>query len=169
MNAFRHPIGPERPASPAASYGVPMSSAGLVDWDLVVTRLAAERNYWLATVDTESRPHAMPVWGVLVDDDLYLETDAATLKARNIATNPAVAVHLEDGDRVVAAEGSAEPFVPGPVLGPQIEAAFAAKYSGYRPTPDEWDAGGLYRIVPRVLFAWNDMPSATRWRFGVAG
>jgi hypothetical protein len=26
----------------------------------------------------------MPVWGVLVEDDLYLETDAVTLKARNM-------------------------------------------------------------------------------------
>ena len=37
----------------------------------------------------------VPVWGVLVDDDLYLETGAAnTKKVRNLAANPAVAVHL---------------------------------------------------------------------------
>jgi hypothetical protein len=79
-----------------------------------------------------------------------------------------VVIHLEDGDRVVAAEGSAEPFVPDPFLGSRLAAAFAAKYDGYQPAADEWDAGGLYRIVPRVLFASHDMPSATRWRFPAA-
>jgi nitroimidazol reductase NimA-like FMN-containing flavoprotein (pyridoxamine 5'-phosphate oxidase superfamily) len=137
----------------------------MIAWDEVMERLSAERNFWLATVDPRHRPHAMPVWGVFVDDDLFLETSGVTLKARNVAANPAVAVHLEDGDRVVAIEGRAEPITPDRLLGERLAAAFAAKYVGYRPSPGEWSRGGLYRIVPRVAFAWHDMPSATRWRF----
>ena len=137
----------------------------MIAWDEVTERLSTARNYWLATVDPLQRPHAMPVWGVFVDDDLFLETSAVTLKARNLATNPAVAVHLEDGDRVVAIEGRAEPIAPDRPLGERLAAAFSTKYEGHRPSADQWQEGDLYRVVPRVVFAWHDMPSATRWRF----
>ena len=46
-----------------------------------------------------------------------------------------------------------------------IAEAFAAKYATYRPEATEWDDGGLYVVLPRVVFAWRDMPTATRWRF----
>ena len=47
--------------------------------------------------------------------------------------------------------------------------AFAAKYEGYTPTPDDWGPsghGGLARIDPQTVLAWRDMPTATRWRLG---
>jgi Pyridoxamine 5'-phosphate oxidase len=118
----------------------------------------------MATVDGRHRPSAMPVWGVVVEDDLYLETPNVTRRARNLKSNPSVAVHLELGDNVVAIEGVAERIVPEPDLAVAIAAAFAAKYDAYRPEPTEWDGGGLYAVVPRVVFAWRDMPTATRWR-----
>jgi hypothetical protein len=48
VNAFRRRVGPERPASPPESYGVPRSAAGMIGWDEVAERLATARNYWLA-------------------------------------------------------------------------------------------------------------------------
>ena len=165
FHTFADPIGPERPRTPDRSYGVPARGGELMTWDMVVERLRDALNYWVATVDPRGRPHAMPIWGVFVEDDLYLETSPRTLKARNLATNPAVAVHLEDGTHVVAVEGVAQPFTPDPGLAELIAAAYAAKYENYRPAPTDWDRGGLYRIVPRVVFAWRDMPTATRWRF----
>jgi len=134
-------------------------------WAWVRERLDPARTYWMATVDTRGRPNAMPAWGVVVEDDLYLETPAVTRRARNLLSNPAVAVHIELGDHVVAIEGVAEGIAPEPELAVAIAAAFAAKYGTYRPEPTEWDGGGLYAILPRVVFAWRDMPTATRWRF----
>jgi nitroimidazol reductase NimA-like FMN-containing flavoprotein (pyridoxamine 5'-phosphate oxidase superfamily) len=165
LHAFAAPIGPERPRTPDRSYGVPVRGGELMKWDTVVERLSDALNYWVATVDHRGWPHATPIWGVFVEEDLFLETSPTTFKARNLARNPAVAVHLHDGDRVVAVEGVAEPFKPEPRLTELIASAFAAKYPGYRPDPTDWERGGLYRIVPRVVFAWRDMPTATRWRF----
>jgi nitroimidazol reductase NimA-like FMN-containing flavoprotein (pyridoxamine 5'-phosphate oxidase superfamily) len=164
-HAFRDPGRGERPLSPPPSYGVPEVGGELMTWSWVRQRLDPARTYWMATVDPQHRPSAMPVWGVVVQDDLYLETPAVTRRARNLASNPAVAVHLELGDHLVAVEGVAEGIVPEPTLAAAIATAFAAKYETYRPEPTEWDAGGLFVIVPRTVFAWRDMPTATRWRF----
>ncbi len=46
----------------------------------------------LATSSTENRPHAAGVLYALVDRDLYVHTDLASRKARNIAANHRVAV-----------------------------------------------------------------------------
>jgi len=119
-------------------------------WAWVRERLDPARIYWMATVDARGRPNAMPV---------------VTRRARNLSSNPAVAIHIELGDHVVAIEGVAEGIAPEPELAVAIAAAFAAKYGTYRPEPTEWDGDGLYIVLPRVVFAWRDMPTATRWRF----
>jgi hypothetical protein len=35
--------------------------------------------------------------------------------------------------------------------------AYAGKYAelGYSPEPTQWDDGGLFEIVPRVILAWT--------------
>jgi hypothetical protein len=30
---------------------------------------------------------------------------------------------------------------------------------------DDWDDGVVHQIEPRVILAWSDMPTSTRWRF----
>jgi hypothetical protein len=141
----------------------------MVDWTSVVERLRAASAYWLATVTRSHGPHVVPVWGVLVRDDLYLEIGAPeTAKARNLAANPAVAVHLDGVDDAVIVLGTAAPVRPDPDLGTELAATFRAKYAGYLPGPTAWDGGGLVRIEPATLLAWRDMPTATRWRFPAA-
>jgi hypothetical protein len=138
----------------------------MIDWPFVTERLAAARSYWVATVRPDGRPHAAPVWGVFVEDDLFLETSPTTLKARNIARRPAVSVHIELGDHAVIVDGEASDFRPDPALAQTIAAAFAVKYAGYAPTSDAWDNGSLFLVRPHNVLAWRDMPTATRWRFG---
>jgi hypothetical protein len=58
----------------------------------------------LATSSAESRPHVAGVLYALVDRDLYVHTDRASRKARNVAANPRVAVCVP-----VAAEPGAPP------------------------------------------------------------
>lgn len=165
LGAFADPPEAERPRSPPPSYGVPVEGGELIEWSFVVGELERARNYWVVTVGRASRPHAAPVWGVFVGDDLFLETSPSTRKARNLARNPAVVVHTESGDEVVIVEGSAAPFAPPADLGRALASAFAAKYRGYEPEPVAWNEGSLYRVAPRVVFAWRDMPTATCWRF----
>jgi nitroimidazol reductase NimA-like FMN-containing flavoprotein (pyridoxamine 5'-phosphate oxidase superfamily) len=59
----------------------------------------------MATIGTDGRPHIVPVWGVLADDDLYLEVGApSTAKVRHLQRDPRVAVHVDDADDVVIVE-----------------------------------------------------------------
>jgi pyridoxine/pyridoxamine 5'-phosphate oxidase len=155
-----------RPDSPPPSYGVPRRGGEFVPWERVVERLRSAEAYWLATVTPSGRPHVVPIWGVFVDDELYLETGApGTIKNRNLASNPEVAVHLDGINDAVIVRGVASAVRPDPVLGGALAAAFAAKYEGYNPAPDSWERGGLYRIDPRTLLAWQAMPTSTRWTF----
>jgi nitroimidazol reductase NimA-like FMN-containing flavoprotein (pyridoxamine 5'-phosphate oxidase superfamily) len=164
-HGFGRPPAAERPASPPASYGVPQQGGLMVDWQFVTERLTSARTYWLGTVSADGRPHSAPIWGVFVGDDLFLETAPFTRKARHIERSGAVSVHVELGDEAVIVEGDAAEFRPEPDLGQQLAAAFASKYEGYRPAADAWDGGSLYLVTPRTVFAWRDMPTATRWRF----
>ncbi|HKP19458.1 MAG TPA: pyridoxamine 5'-phosphate oxidase family protein [Gaiellaceae bacterium] len=158
-----------RPVMPAG-YGVPETDDGLLDWSWATERLEAARNFWFSTTRPDGRPHAMPAWAVWLDDALYFEGSPLTRRARNLAGNPAVAVHLESGDEVVILEGEARAAAkPERALAERLAAAFTAKYAethDYRPTPDQWDRGGLWVLRPRVAFGWSAFPaSTTRWRF----
>ena len=77
-------------------------------WTQVEEWLAASRNYWVCTVRADGRPHAMPVWGLWVDGELWFSTDPTSVKGRNLDARPDVVVHLESGDEVCVLEGRAE-------------------------------------------------------------
>ena len=150
-------------------YGVPTSREGMLEWDHVRERMAEARNYWIGTASPSGRPHSTPVWGVWLDGTLYFDGSPDTRRGRDIAANAAVVVHLESGDDVVILEGDAhEVHAPERALTDRVSAGYRAKYAsaGYEPESDQWDAGGLYRMRPRVAFAWTKFPDdATRWRF----
>ena len=164
--AFGQELAAERPLTPDVAYGVPVNGGSMVDWTECVDRLREAQAYWLATVKSDGSPHVVPVWGVMVGDDLYLETGAPnTAKARNLTKNPSVAIHLDGINDALIVHGRAVPCRPDPALGASLAAAMTAKYKDYAPKPTDWDAGGLHRLEPRVMLAWRDMPTATRWRF----
>ena len=173
MGSSRTPRGPfhaephrERPDSPPPSYGVPRSGGQFVEWRHVIERLARADGYWITTVTPDGLPHAVPIWGVLVDGDLFLETGAPqTAKNRNLARNRAIVVHLDGVNDAVIVRGTADSVRPASALAAQLSEAFAAKYAGYKPEPDAWDDGGLIRVAPSSVLAWRDMPTATRWRW----
>jgi nitroimidazol reductase NimA-like FMN-containing flavoprotein (pyridoxamine 5'-phosphate oxidase superfamily) len=160
----------DRPLMPDG-YRVPETDDGLLPWDWAVERLESARSYWFATTRPDGRPHAMPAWAVWLDGALYFEGSPATRRARNLAANHEAVVHLESGDEVVILEGEArEVGKPDRPLAERLAGAFTAKYAAtkyaYRPTPEQWDCGGLWTLTPRVAFGWDDFPqTATRWRF----
>jgi nitroimidazol reductase NimA-like FMN-containing flavoprotein (pyridoxamine 5'-phosphate oxidase superfamily) len=158
-----------RPLMPEG-YGVPETDEGLLDWSWATERLQQARNYWFSTVRPDGRPHAMPAWGVWSGGALYFEGSPLTRRARNLAANPSIAVHLESGDEVVILEGEARDAAkPNRALAERLAEAFTAKYAeshGYRPKPEQWDRGGLWVLRPTVAFGWSEFPAtATRWRF----
>ena len=129
-----------------------------LSWAEVAGRLAAARNYWLNTTTPSGSPHAAPVWGAVAGQTLYLYSERSTVKARNIAADPRVVVHLESGDDVVIVRGTAEELgVPAQV--PEVVAALAAKYTapGDRQYLPDADPGFdvVYAIRPRSAMVWR--------------
>ncbi|GIW09099.1 MAG: pyridoxamine 5'-phosphate oxidase family protein [Chloroflexi bacterium] len=162
----------ERPQLPEG-YGVPTGDEGLLPWSWAEARLIAAPNFWFSTTRPDGRPHAVPAWGVWLDGALYFEGSPATRRARNLAHNPALVVHLEDGTQVLILEGEAAPaHPPASALAERLAAEFGRKYGpthDYRPSPDQWNAGGLWVMRPRVAFGWDRFPTGlTRWRFSAA-
>lgn len=140
----------------------------LLDWDYVVARMTDAKNYWVATTRPDSRPHVVPTWAVWFDNRLYFDGSPATRRMRNIAANPHVAVHLDDGDNVVVVEGIARSVDrPSPELGQTLSPLYIAKYASfdYAPEPDSWNEGGLYVVEPTHALAWTEFGvDMTRWR-----
>jgi nitroimidazol reductase NimA-like FMN-containing flavoprotein (pyridoxamine 5'-phosphate oxidase superfamily) len=143
-------------------YGIPKSRKSLLPWSHVTERLATSRNYWVATTRPDGRPHVVPVWGVWLDGTFFHGGGPRTRKARNLATNPHVAVHLESGDEVVIMEGTADMLTPDnadAALLERIDDAYEAKYGMRHGTP-------VWALRPTVAFGWTIYPTTvTRWTF----
>lgn len=88
-------------------YGIPSSEEGMLSWCYVQERMRASLNYWISTASPTGQPHATPVWGVWMQDILYFDGNPQTRRGRDLAANPKVSVHLEDGTQVVFLEGEA--------------------------------------------------------------
>jgi pyridoxine/pyridoxamine 5'-phosphate oxidase len=134
-------------------------------WSHAEERLSKARNYWVCTSRPDGRPHSIPVWGHWADGALYFGTARQSCKGRNLANNPAVSIHLESGDDVIILEGTAVEVDDKPTV-KKINAAYKNKYA----TPLLVIPGEtvLYRVRPRVAFAWSEkdfLTDATRWNF----
>jgi general stress protein 26 len=106
----------------------------------------------------------MPVWGLWFEDAFYFSSHPDSRKARNLASNPAVVVHLESGDEVVVIEGEAAE-VTDAALRQRLSEDYTRKYE----FEVSFTGGrGLLAVRPRVAYAWRerDFPAtATRFEF----
>ena len=135
----------------------------LLLWSNVVEQLEQAQNYWLATSSPSQRPHVTPIWGVWVDEALYFDGIPTARWARNMAANPAIAIHLESGIDVVILEGLTEDIVTDAILGTRIVEVWNTKYGRLLPQPS---TDGIFRLRPRAARAWSQFPhDATRWQF----
>jgi PPOX class probable F420-dependent enzyme len=132
--------------------------ANTLSWPEVAARLAAARTYWLSTTTPSGAPHAAPVWGVVTGQVLYLYSERRTVKARNLAADPRVVVHLESGEDVVIVRGTAKDLGT-PAQVPDVVAALSAKYTGqhdrqYLPDSDP-DFDVVYAVRPQSAMMWR--------------
>ena len=147
------------------SYAVPSGRRGLLAWHWARRRLVAAHNYWMSTTGPGGRPHAMPVWGLWLDEAFVFSTARRSRKARNLARDSRLVVHLESGDQTVILEGRAT-VATDPSLLERYVAAYERKYR-YRPDPADRKQV-TYTVRPLKALAWRerDFPqSATRWHF----
>jgi transposase len=141
---------------------------GMLSWSLVSHCLEQSHTYWLATTRPDGRPHVVPIWGLWLEDAFYFGGSPTTRWARNVATNPAVALHLEDAEQVIMVEGLVDEYLPDSDLTAQLSAASAAKYATGvdSSAPTEGAQESILRLRPQIILAWRNFPQdATRWRF----
>jgi len=137
---------------------VPDDNLSWLSWPEVAARLAAARSYWLCTTTPSGAPHAAPVWGVVLDGTLYLYTERRTVKARNLAADPRLVVHLESAQDVLIVRGTAED-IGTPSQVPEVVAALSAKY------PSEEDRQYLPAADPAFDVVYAIRPQSARiWR-----
>jgi hypothetical protein len=147
-------------------YGLEADDAGggLLPWSWAVERLERSRNYWLSTVRSDGRPHAMAVWAVWLDGALLFSTAVGSRKARNLARSPQCVMSTERADEAVIVEGVAERVGDAQLL-TRLRVVYEAKYgSGYPPD------SGVWAVRPLVVFGFIERAeafagSATRWSF----
>ena len=145
-------------------YGVPQVLEGILPWEWARERLSKAHNYWLMTVRPDCAPHAMPVWGIWLDEAWYCATEARSRKARNLAKNPTCVVCTENADEAVILEGVAR-LLAASEIPRQAYADYQTKYG--------WELGStegsvLFEVRPRLVFAMpeEEFPKGvTRWNF----
>lgn len=154
-------------------YGVPSTTAGMLDWNQIEERLVAAPVYWMATVRSDGRPHVVPRWGVWLDGRLWYDGSPETVNARNLANDGRCVLHLENGTEAVIIEGEAKVNGdPGPEFRARLAEAFAKYHDmGYAPGPEGWEGdngAGLFVFTPHKALAWFSFPTdCTRFSFEV--
>ena len=103
-------------------------------------------------------PRTPPRYGAVTGGTLYLYSERSTVKARNLAADPRVVVHLESGEDVVIVRGTAKDLGT-PAQVPHVVAALSAKYTGeddrqYLPGANP-DFDVIYAISPQSAMMWR--------------
>jgi nitroimidazol reductase NimA-like FMN-containing flavoprotein (pyridoxamine 5'-phosphate oxidase superfamily) len=155
----------------------PTAVRGHIPWSTVDDRLRAGRSIWLASTRPDGRPHAMPVWfwwdGDADPPRCYFQTARPTQKARNLAAQAAVVLHLGDGDDVVMLLGNAVVVDRRSGERARVDGAYRTKYvdpyTGARASLDENPLDDLYRVIPDRVIAWSYgvVGTWTEWRISL--
>ncbi len=146
---------------------------GMLTWAAVKKILATFPYLWIATTDAGGAPHLVQQWGVWIDDTLYFEGSDRTRWARNLARDPRLAFGMQVGHRAAYGEATVE-IVRGVDhrLAVKIATQYTAKYGrgfAYRPTPEQYEKGHVFRARPIKLIAFDVKEfnsSAARFTFG---
>jgi uncharacterized pyridoxamine 5'-phosphate oxidase family protein len=150
-----------RPHAPG--YGFPSDPDGALPWAWAQERLRDCRNYFVASVRPDGRPHSMPVWGLWLDDDVfYFATAITSVKSKNLLANLRATVTVERDHDAVIVEGECDIVETSAV--PGLVEAYRAKYAY-----ESFDEDKMWRMRPTVAFAFIEDDSfsstATRWTF----
>lgn len=75
-------------------------------WSEIASRFREARNWWVTTAGV-SGPHAVPIWGVVLDETLCFYGSPDAVRSRNLRACPRVILHLEDGEEPLIVHGRA--------------------------------------------------------------
>ncbi len=149
-----------RPAAPGV---------GLLPWSWAEQRLHASHNFWVVTLWPDGRPHAMPVWGVWDEDDLFWFTSAArSRKALNVASDPRCSIATEDEQHPVVLNGEGEIRTARAEIAHVLELVNAKYGTAYTMEFLDPAKNATIRVRPQWAFgldADDFTGSPTRWTF----
>jgi pyridoxamine 5'-phosphate oxidase-like protein len=147
----------DRPRLPSGY--ISTAPKGMVTWTAARRILLTAPYLWIATTDADGRPHIVQSWGVWVDGALYFEGSDRTRWARNIARDPRVGFGMQLGDMTVYGEAAGEILrAVERKLAAKIATQYAAKYGRafkYRPKPEQYEKGPVFRARPEKLIAFD--------------
>jgi len=141
-----------RPRFPS-EWHVPNDPRRWITWARAKAKLTGEEVYWISSSTRQGKPHAAPVWGIWKSDVFYFETAPDSVKGRNLRSNPAVVVHVQDGLDTVIVEGRATREADPTVLRALLK-EYDRKYD-YRPDWSDGEAQVVFRVQPSVAHAWR--------------
>jgi PPOX class probable F420-dependent enzyme len=146
----------------------PEEGTGLLPWSWAVERLAGSRNYWLATVRPDGRPHVMPVWAVWDEDHLWFSSSLGSRKILNLQADPRCTVTTEDAAAPVVVEGTAEIVTDPDALAGMLALENAKYATDYGIDMLDPSKNATVRVRPRWAFGLDSTDftgSPTRWVF----
>jgi hypothetical protein len=134
------------------------SDVSELDWSTVVRRFELARNWWVHT-SGPAGPHAVPIWGVVLDETLIFYGDPATVRSRNLAGDPRLVMTLEDGERPLIVHGVAHRRGRA-ALRRELITAYREKYRGehdaeYLLDTDYAAQAHAYEVEPTKALAWE--------------
>jgi general stress protein 26 len=118
---------------------------------------------WFSSTRPDGRAHLAPIWHVWHAGRIYIVTQSTSVRARNIAKQPAVSLALPDPMNVLIVEGTAR------VSSEQKEALqplFKSKYDWELTNDDPYNQ--IIEVTPRKIMAWGS-DGEGRWHFDAAG
>lgn len=142
---------------------------GLLPWSWAEERLTSSRNYWVATVWPDGRPHVVPVWGAWYEDSLWFSSALRARKIRNLRGDPRCVVTTEDPEKPVVIEGTAEIVTEHDTLADFIARTNAKYETDYSVDFLDPSVNATVRVRVRWVFALTHedfVGSPTRWTFG---
>lgn len=151
-------------------YGVapPDGGIGLLPWSWAVQRLAASRDYWLATRWPDGRPHVMPVWAVWQAEALWFSSGNGSRKTRNLRADPRCAMTTDNARQPVVVEGTAELVTDESELRTVLDLENAKYSTGYGMELFDPAVNSCFRLRPDRAFGIAEdefTTSPTRWTF----
>ena len=168
-------------------YGLPQ-----LDWNAIRTRLEGpipqapgsggpnRHTAWLATINSDGRPHVTGIGALYVDGSFWFETGQRSRKGRNLARDPRCTLSLSTEEFDLVVEGEARPVTDPATVAARAERwaaegwparvdesgrAITAEYSAPSAGPPPWL---VYELTARSATALSTVEpfGATRWRFG---
>lgn len=161
------------------------ASATAPSWDEVERLITDAQLYWIVTVRSDGRPHAVPLAGVWHDGAFAFCTGPEEQKQRNLDANQQVAVTTGttgangwNGGKDIVVEGSAVRMTDAEAL-QALADAWLAKYGEdwrFEVRGEEFielsssggSAGGgawVYRVPPAKVIVFGDAHGQTTYRF----